>query len=128
MSVPHFRVPLNLPHAATIVGRIALTLERGCHPDPVPAEARSLVDQLYALLAPYKLYGENPPEPEASQVRQEAAALARELVGAIEAGNLGEDRLGQCVRNLFECLELGEEGALLSLRAGEDPRSPQRPV
>ena len=28
----------------------------------------------------------------------------------------------------FECLELGEEGAEISLRAGEDPNSIQRPV
>jgi hypothetical protein len=41
---------------------------------------------------------------------------------------LGHDRLGQCVRNFFECLELGREGAAISLRAGENPRSMQRPM
>jgi hypothetical protein len=49
-------------------------------------------------------------------------------VDAIEALGVGEDRLGQNVRNLFECLGLGQEGAEISLRAGEDPRSLMRPV
>ena len=45
----------------------------------------------------------------------------------IEKNKLGGDRLGQAVRNLFECLALGEEGAAISLRAGENPRSTLRP-
>ena len=46
----------------------------------------------------------------------------------IEKAGAGADRLGQQVRNLFECLELGEEGAAISLRAGENPRSLLRPT
>ena len=49
-------------------------------------------------------------------------------MGEIERLKLGSDRLGQHVRNLFECLELGEEGAQISLRAGENPNSVQRPL
>jgi hypothetical protein len=54
--------------------------------------------------------------------------LGRQLVDAMEAARLGGDRLGQLVRNLFECLELGKEGAEISLRAGENPGSLQRPI
>jgi hypothetical protein len=60
-------------------------------------------------------------------LRDEAAQLGRRLVECIEADEVGSDRVGQCVRNLFECLALGQEGAALSLRAGEDPNSLQRP-
>ena len=60
-------------------------------------------------------------------VRDQAAVLGRKLVDQIEREKAGHDRLGQCVRNLFECLELGQEGAVISLRAGEDPKSFQRP-
>jgi hypothetical protein len=48
-------------------------------------------------------------------------------VDAIEEDGLQSDRLGQWVRNLFECLEKAEEGLEISLRAGEDPNSLQRP-
>jgi len=56
----------------------------------------------------------------------EAAALGRALVAAILATPCRGDRLGQHVRNLFECLGLPEEGAELSLRCGEKPDSPLR--
>ncbi|MFZ5495316.1 MAG: hypothetical protein ACOZE5_08265 [Verrucomicrobiota bacterium] len=45
----------------------------------------------------------------------------------MELDSLGHDRLGQGVRNYFECLELGREGAAIPLRAGKDPESMQRP-
>jgi len=48
-------------------------------------------------------------------------------VGEIEAAGYQGDRLGQSVRNLFECLGLAEEGAELSLRCGERPDSLLRP-
>jgi hypothetical protein len=83
---------------------------------------------LVALLTPFFELGENPPRPAASQARDQAAALGRTLVDQIEEGRLGHDRLGQNIRNLFECLELGREGASISLRAGEDPKSFQRPI
>ena len=46
----------------------------------------------------------------------------------IERLHIGDDRLGQAVRNFFECLGLGVEGARLSLLAGENPDSALRPV
>lgn len=127
--MPHFEIPLNLPHAATIAGRIGYHVARAAQP---PAEncrtLFELVGALSELLNPFGVSGENPPEPEASRVRDEAARLGRAIVDEIEDLSLGGDRLGQSIRNLFECLELGEEGAWISLRAGENPDSLQRPV
>jgi hypothetical protein len=118
---PHFRVPLNLPHACTISARIIHYLgESG------PGREQAL--RLLGLLRPFQLSGENPPVAEADRVVTEAAALGRRLVEEIESAKAGHDRLGQAVRNLFECLELGEEGAQISLRAGEDPKSALRPI
>lgn len=37
-----------------------------------------------------------------------------------------ESHLQRVIRNLFECLSLGEEGMRISLRAGEDPNSAMR--
>lgn len=61
------------------------------------------------------------------QARDRAAERGRKLAEGIASAGLGRDRLGQCIRNLFECLELGEEGARLGLLAGENPDSMQRP-
>jgi len=69
---------------------------------------------------------DNPPN--AMEVRDHAAELGRQLVDAMETAHVTGDRLGQLVRNLFECLELGKEGAEISLRAGENPNSLQRPI
>jgi hypothetical protein len=85
------------------------------------------VAKLQALLEPAVELDDNPPFELAMELRNRAAVLARRLVDQIEAAGVGQDRLGQCVRNLFECLELGPEGADISLRAGENPRSLQRP-
>ena len=82
---------------------------------------------LVELLDPVLDTGENPPGGAALLLRDRAAALGRTLVDHVERADVGHDRLGQCVRNLFECLELGAEGAEISLRAGEDPKSMQRP-
>jgi hypothetical protein len=123
MPIPHFNIPLNLPHAATVAERISKLLERG---DYTPAW--DTAEEIYQLLEPSLDVGQNPPDAEALPLRDEAAAIARRLVGEIQQHALGNNRLGQCVRNLFECLELGEEGARLSLLAGEDPNSLQRPV
>ncbi|MBI3268710.1 MAG: hypothetical protein HYZ53_06790 [Planctomycetes bacterium] len=123
-SVPHFRIPLDLPHAGTVALRIAYHLSEKTANSIVPPRAVELLE----LLAPYRRDGENPPSAEAARVVLEAARLGRLIVDDIEAGGLGHDRLGQAVRNLFECLELGEEGATISLRAGENPRSALRAV
>jgi len=54
------------------------------------------------------------------------AAHRRALVDAIVETTARGDRLGQLVRNFFECLGLAEEGAQLALRCGERPDSPLR--
>lgn len=127
-DIPHFQVALNLPHAGRIARRIAPLLARQPGGSADAAAAGRLAEDLIALLDPCLDLGENPPEPAAGRIRDRAAELGRKLVAHIERGGLGGDRLGQCVRNLFECLELGREGAAISLRAGENPASLQRPV
>jgi len=126
---PHFDVPLNLPHAGTIALRLQHHLGRvvlASAPE-VSTAILGTARQIVELLTPYRIFGENPPREEAAGVVTEAAALVRALVGQLEAAKLGDDRAGQAVRNLFECFELGEEGATISLRAGENPSSPMRP-
>lgn len=126
---PHFRIPLNLPHAGRIATRLSACVEglEDHHKRPMPAMAAE-AQRLVQLLADYLFTGENPPAEEARTRCEEAAAVARRFVDAVEREGVGYDRLGQCVRNFFECLELGEEGADLGLRAGENPKSLQRPV
>ncbi|HUP47988.1 MAG TPA: hypothetical protein VNA04_04275 [Thermoanaerobaculia bacterium] len=125
----HFDIPLDLPHAGRIADRILSLLER--HTEEKGIDAPELLDaaeRLSNLLFRYAGDDENPESAEALRVRDEAAGMARELVAAAEGAAIAGDRLGQLVRNLFECLELGEEGGEISLRAGENPRSLQRPV
>jgi len=120
---PFFKIPLNLPHASTIAHRIlyhARTRDAG-------PEALRIVGDLIAVLEPWRDREDNGPAEGAEQGRHQAAALGRALVDEIEKNRTGSDRLGQAVRNLFECLALGEEGAAISLRAGENPNSTLRP-
>jgi hypothetical protein len=125
---PYFQVALNLPHAGRIARRMAPLLPAPESPGGAQAAgARRTVGELVRLLDPCLDLDENPPGELGDQVRRYAASLGRKLVDQIEKGGFGHDRLGQCVRNLFECLELGREGAGISLRAGENPDSPQRP-
>lgn len=124
MGLPHFNIPLNLPHAATVATRLLYHLNR-LQPGAAKA-AVELACELSDLLRPYKMLDDNPPQEEARAVAADAAVLARKLVDAIAAGGFGDDRLGQAIRNLFECLELGEEGARQSLRVGENPDSALR--
>jgi len=125
IAMGHYDIPLDLPHAGTIAGRI-IRLVEGRTSGPTPALA--LGEEISSTLWPYSAAGENPGEPEGARVAGEVAALARQLVVEIENEKIGDDRLGQLIRNLFECLELGKEGADLSLRAGESPDSLQRPL
>ena len=125
----HYDLPLDLPHAGRVAGRILELLERHCEEHAVDApEVFDLAERLDAMLFKYVEADENPGEAEGKEMRDKAAEVARRLVGALETANLRGDRLGQYVRNLFECLELGEEGAAISLRAGENPGSVQRPL
>jgi hypothetical protein len=124
MGASFFKLPLNLPHAATLAVRILYQLRQG---SPAPA-AIEKAGNLIILLQPYRDLEDNGPDQDRPHVVAEAARLGREIVDDIERAGAGHDRLGQAVRNLFECLELGEEGAALSLRAGENPGSLLRPT
>ncbi len=128
--IPYFDIPLNLPHAGKIAARLCQIIEnRAVAQDLRFFRLSETAEAIETLLRPYRLTGEDPADTtEAERLRQEAASLGRTLVDEVARLGIGEDRLGQCVRNLFECLEMGEEGALLSLRAGENPHSLQRPV
>ncbi|HLF94507.1 MAG TPA: hypothetical protein VJB14_13675 [Planctomycetota bacterium] len=121
---PFFKIPLNLPHAATISVRILYLLRQG---RPAPA-AIEVASRLVILLEPFRDREDKGEADEAGRATREAAALGRAIVDEVERAGAGTDRLGQQVRNLFECLELGEEGARVSLRAGENPNSLLRPT
>jgi len=127
--VAHFDIPLDLPHAGRVASRIIRMLERHCEEHGIDAEELlDVAERLDVLLSQYVQEGENPYPAEAETARESAAELGRRLVTALEASGIRGDRLGQYVRNLFECLAMGKEGAEISLRAGEDPGSLQRPV
>lgn len=116
---------LNLPHALTIVGRLALYLEPRREPVPVEeTQVREHIEALYELLGTHT---EDPPADVALPVAMQAASRARLLAGEIVRAGYTSDRIGQCIRNLFECLGLAAEGAALSLTCGERPDSPLRP-
>lgn len=116
---------INLPHAHTILGRLVRRLSSEQQPCPFADTALpDLLAELDRLLRPYP---EDPPEPAALEVADKVAGVARRLVAEIVGVGYRGDRLGQCVRNFFECLGLADEGAELSLRCGERPDSPLRP-
>ncbi|HSP13570.1 MAG TPA: hypothetical protein VLV78_02330 [Thermoanaerobaculia bacterium] len=124
----HYDIPLDIPHAGRIADRLLMIVQR--HAEEKEVEAPAAIDaaeRLWNLLFRYSGGDDNPGEPEATEVRDQAAAIGRELVDAVVAAHLTSDRLGQLVRNLFECLELGKEGSEISLLAGENPKSLQRP-
>ena len=123
----HFDIPMDLPHAGRIADRIATLVER--HADELGIDAPEALDRSERLASfLFRNAGGDDNPPDADTVRDEAAGIARELVDALESSRLTSDRLGQLIRNLFECLELGKEGAEISLRAGENPNSIQRPI
>lgn len=123
-EIPFFDLPLNLPHAATVADRI---IKKLAEREEVRKRTRELASSIAAHLMFYRGDDDNPPEDEAEEVRQAVLVLARELVDRFENEGITGDKLGQLVRNLFECLAEGREGAILSLRAGENPQSAQRP-
>lgn len=123
-----YNVPVNLPHAATVANRIEARLAAMQVFDNPEAEALIvLIDSLQETIGKYE-GADDPSDKESEEVVEKAAAISRNIVNEIERLNAGEDRLGQLVRNLFECLGLGKEGAEISLRAGEDPNSLLRPL
>ena len=123
----HFDIPLDLPHAGRIADRILVIVQRHAEEKGVEApDAIDAAERLWSLL--FRFSGEDDNPAGAMKIRDEAASIGRELVDAVVADQLTSDRLGQLIRNFFECLELGEEGAEISLRAGENPKSLQRPL
>lgn len=119
-TVAFFQIPLNLPHAATVTSRIVRLLEG-------QRELQQLAEELLEPLLVYQVTQDYSTSIATYQTRDRAAERGRKLVEGIAGAGLGRDRLGQCIRNLFECLEMGEEGARLGLLAGENPDSMQRP-
>jgi hypothetical protein len=115
---------INLPHAHTIVGRLVRWVQGQTTPPYQETRLPEILADLDRLLRPYE---EDPPQNVARQVAEAARALGHALVRELEGVGYQGDRLGQCVRNLFECLGQPAEGAALSLRCGERPDSPLRP-
>jgi len=119
----HIRI--NLPHARTIVQRLSRSLvAQGAFPEEgTPGD---LHDALLRLEKALREFDEDPPAEEGLRAGDAAAEIARGMVEALLQTTVRSDRLGQHVRNLFECLGLAEEGATLSLQCGERPDSPLR--
>lgn len=120
-------VQVNLPHARTIVQRIARSLEAlGAFGESGNGGALALHAAFEALEDEARPYEADPPLDQALEAADRIAQRGRALVAAILQTPARGDRLGQLVRNLFECLGLPEEGAALSLECGERPDSPLR--
>lgn len=123
---PHFNTALNLHHAATLSNRIVSRLSQVV---PVEEDSESL-EQAHFLMSEMLPYFDHDYEPSVAEtmvMREHMLDLARHLVQLIEFEGHKSDRLGQSVRNLFECLAADHEGAMMGLRAGENPNSLQRP-
>jgi len=120
-------VLINLPHCRTIVQRIGRSLEAlGALGDSGNGAASELRLAFRALEDATEAFDEDPPFEAAVRAADAVAERARALVAVILAGTARGDRLGQHVRNLFECLGLAAEGARLSVECGESPDSPLR--
>ncbi|MFI5184229.1 MAG: hypothetical protein ACHQNV_07520 [Vicinamibacteria bacterium] len=120
-------VHINLPHARTIVSRIGRTLEAlGVFGESGNGGAFHLLAAYDALESAVRDFDEDPPFEDALRSADDVAVLGRALVEAILGTPCRGDRLGQSVRNLFECLGLPEEGARWATACGERPDSPLR--
>lgn len=120
-------VRVNLPHARTILARVGRTLDAlGAFGEGIDAEAGALHAAFDAAEQSLRDFDEDPAPDETIGAADAAAEKARALVDAILESPARSDRLGQHVRNLFECLGLPEEAATLSLQCGERPDSPLR--
>ena len=120
-------VRVNLPHARTIVARVGRTLDAlGAFGEGGDGEAKALHAAFDAVEQSVRDFDEDPAPEETIVAADAAAEKARALVDAILETPARSDRLGQHVRNLFECLGLTEEAAILSLQCGERPDSPLR--
>lgn len=127
MSDPYERyVHINLPHSRTVLARIGRMLEFVGAFSPEAPGGPALHAAFQGLARAAEPYEEDPALAPAVEAADALAVRARGLVGALLETPVRSDRLGQHVRNLFECLGLPEEGAELSLRCGEDPGSLMR--
>jgi hypothetical protein len=127
MADPYERyVNINLPHSRTVLARIGRMLE---FLDAFAEDARggpALHAAFQALERETEPHDEDPALAAAIAAADALAERARTFVEALLQTPVRSDRLGQHVRNLFECLGLPEEGAELSLRCGEKPDSLMR--
>ena len=116
---------INLPHARTVAERLERQLEILRVLDgPGSVELNRGVSDLKRALEPF---AEDPPEERLLEEADRALAVARALTDRIVANaRARSDRLGQCVRNLYECLGAPDEGRDVSLACGEDPNSLMR--
>jgi hypothetical protein len=123
----HRYAHINLPHARTIIQRIGRSLEAlGAFGEGGNGSSPALRAAYERLEEAARPFDEDPPLHRALRAADDVAERARALVALILGTSARGDRLGQHVRNLFECLGLPEEGAALSLQCGEHPDSPLR--
>ena len=120
-------VRINLPHARTLVDRLGRSLENlGAFGEAGNGGALGLHRSYQALEQEVRPFDDDPRQDEALSAADAVAARVREVVRHVLETPVRGDRLGQIVRNLFECLGLPEEGATVSLQCGERPDSPLR--
>jgi hypothetical protein len=125
--MPYFNTPVNLTHAAEIARRLCSRIAQTVPPDQ-DSEALEQANLIFAELFPYIYDTQVPSSAEQMIVVSHALDLARHLVNLIQIEKCKSDRVGQSVRNLYECLGRGEEGSHMGLLAGESPTSLQRPI
>jgi hypothetical protein len=116
---------INLPHARTIAERIERQLEILRVLDG--EGSRTLNAAVIAVRNRLEPWVEDADPETAAAAADPIVEFARRLVQAIvEDERARSDRLGQCVRNLYECLGLPNEGRRVSLACGENPDSLMR--
>src|SRR5258708_4897996 len=121
-------VHINLPHSRTALSRIRRMLEFLHALAEDAAGGPALHATFQALEREAEPYDEDPALAAAIAAADALAERARTLVEALLQTPMRSDRLGQHVRNLFECLGLPEEGALLPLQCCERADSLVRQV
>lgn len=116
---------INLPHARTIAERIDRQLEILRVLDG--EGSKRLNAAVIAVRTRLEPWAEDADPEAAAAAADPIVDLAREMVQAIVDDERARgDKLGQCVRNLFECLGLPNEGRRVSLACGENPDSLMR--
>jgi len=119
-------VNINLPHSRTVLARIGRMLE---FLDAFAEDASggpALHTAFQALEREAEPYDEDPALAAAIAAADAIAERARTFVEALLQTPVRSDRLGQHVRNLFECPRLPGDGARLALQCGERPDSLMR--